>query len=178
MQILAFNPMDLDLRNFSVMPPHMQTELVLLAIERGSSVRSLASALHMHDFDVLQLARAQHLHNLPAVGVSVYDETPAPPRPQDKRTDRIEIDGMILSRSQISVLRWIAGGKNGKVSALRANMAEAVDLSVKSLDAALVRLLDTGLISRLRIASKSKPALWSVTAAGMDVVASLQGEAA
>ncbi len=179
MQILAFQNMELERKSFSAMPPHMQTELVLLAMERGSSVMLLASKLGLHHFDVVQIARARHLYNLPSIGVSPFDDKPAAVRQDEKRADKIDIDGLVISRSQASVLRWIAGGKNGQVSALRANMAEAVKLPIKSLDSALLRLLDDGLIARLRVASKAKPALWAVTKAGLALLASLEnGEAA
>ena len=179
MQLVAFQTIDIEPKNFAAMAPHMQTELVLLAMERGSSVMLLAAKLGMHHFDVLQISRGRHLHNLPSLGASPFDDGQPISREAEKRRDRIDIDGLEVSRSQVSVLRWIAGGKNGQVCALRANMAEAVKLPIRSLDSALSKLLDEGLVARLRVASKNKPAKWSVTKAGLALLATIEhGEAA
>jgi len=179
MQLVAFQTIDMSPKAFAAMAPHLQTELVLLAMERGCSVMLLATKLSMHHFDVLQISRGRHLHNLPSIGASAFDDAQPVKREDAKRTDRVDIDGLEVSRSQVSVLRWIAGGKNGQVCALRANMAEAVKLPIKSLDSALLKLLDNGLITRLRVASKAKPALWAVTKAGLALLAAIEhGEAA
>lgn len=150
----AFQLFDVSPQSFSAMRPHDRSLAVRLCLERGVSASEIRRALDISGRALADLASERHLYNLPVVHESPEEKpvTGSNGRPPAVST---------------KVLRLIADADDGALMISRQAMSEACGCLLASVDSAITRMREMGLIERLHVPRTGKPSEWKITSAGL-----------
>lgn len=140
---------------FPALPPHMQTEALLLAVEFGIKPDVVAASVELPVSAIRSIMRARHAFQLPTAAMA--EKEPAPVRPSN--------------RHRIAVLFRAMGADARAVRISVTSIMSDLDIANASVTRALRRMLADGWIVRTEASSPVEAAAYRLTESGLAAAA-------
>lgn len=159
--MLLFNDVKLGKVEFDRMAPALQTEAVLLAMERGKKPGDIAEALGQSISEIQRVAGEKHELRLSGAVVDA-DHKP-------ESTAPLLAERPKLSKTASTILRLVVDAGDKGLPASTDSLARAVGVGSRHVTTSMNRLIVDDLVYRLRPPHGTAPTVWAATAIGKTV---------
>lgn len=149
---------------FEVLPPHAQTELLLLLSERRATVASIGKAIGRNACEVFALRAQKPLYRLSSPDIVAGND--------DKGDQPKQV---AISGSARRILRLFAPCEDGKLQLDRDTIARRADLSTGAVKTALDQLRDKDMIVLNKPGKAYSAAIWELRDKGREELARILG---